>query len=126
MTDYVYRLFDNDDTLLYIGASKTPQGRLVAHARKPWGSAIDHMTEKAYPTRGLAEAAEQEAIASEQPRHNYLYHPNPGPRLARNLNYRIPDDLHRALKILCAQEGITLKTLIERMLRAAVDAGFPA
>jgi len=80
MTHYVYRLFDSDDTLLYIGASQEPQGRLVAHCRKTWGSAIASMTEEEYLTRGLALAAEREAIESEEPLHNFLYHPHPRPR----------------------------------------------
>jgi predicted HicB family RNase H-like nuclease len=36
------------------------------------------------------------------------------------LNYRIPDDLHRALKVRAAQEGVTLKALIIRLLTEAV------
>jgi hypothetical protein len=33
-----------------------------------------------------------------------------------NINYQLPDDLHRALKIRAAEEGITLKALIIRLL----------
>jgi plasmid stability protein len=33
-----------------------------------------------------------------------------------NVNYQFPDDLHRALKIRAAEEGITLKALIIRLL----------
>jgi predicted HicB family RNase H-like nuclease len=36
------------------------------------------------------------------------------------LNYRIPDDLHRALKVRAAQEGVTLKALVIRLLSEAV------
>ena len=32
------------------------------------------------------------------------------------INYEIPDDLHRALKIRAAEEGVTLKELIIRLL----------
>lgn len=32
------------------------------------------------------------------------------------IHYEIPDDLHRALKIRAAEEGITLKALIVRYL----------
>lgn len=34
-----------------------------------------------------------------------------------NINYELPEDLHKALKIRAAQEGITLKDLIVRLLR---------
>jgi predicted HicB family RNase H-like nuclease len=37
------------------------------------------------------------------------------------LNYEIPDDLHRALKVQAATEGITLKDLIIRLLSASVS-----
>lgn len=37
-----------------------------------------------------------------------------------NINYELPDDLHRALKIRAAEEGVTLKELIIRTLRSEV------
>lgn len=37
-----------------------------------------------------------------------------------NVNYEIPDDLHRELKIRAAQEGVTLKDLIIRLLTEGV------
>lgn len=33
-----------------------------------------------------------------------------------NINYQIPDDLHRALKVRAAEEGVTLKQLIIDLL----------
>jgi plasmid stability protein len=33
-----------------------------------------------------------------------------------NLNYEIPDELHRQLKVRAAEEGITLKELVIRLL----------
>lgn len=39
-----------------------------------------------------------------------------------NVNYKIPDDLHRALKIRAAEEGVTLKDLIIRLLTEAVQS----
>ncbi len=122
MICYLYRLFDNDDTLLYVGASKAPQTRLSAHRTKSWGAAIVNMTEEAYPTRESAQTAEREAIASEQPLHNFAHHPDPLPRRERNLNYRIPNDLHHALKIRAAEEKVTLKNLIETTLRDGLRA----
>lgn len=38
-----------------------------------------------------------------------------------NINYTIPDDLHQALKVRAAQEGITLKALIIRLLTEALE-----
>lgn len=33
-----------------------------------------------------------------------------------SINYEIPEDLHRALKVRAAEEGVTLKDLILRYL----------
>ena len=33
-----------------------------------------------------------------------------------NINYRIPDELHRRLKMVAAREGLTLKDLIIQLL----------
>lgn len=37
------------------------------------------------------------------------------------IHYELPDDLHRALKVRAAQEGITLKELIIRLLTAGLE-----
>lgn len=38
-----------------------------------------------------------------------------------NINYTIPDDLHRALKIRAAEDGVTLKELIIRLLTEGIQ-----
>lgn len=38
-----------------------------------------------------------------------------------NINYTIPDDLHRALKIRAAEEGVTLKELIIQLLTEGLE-----
>lgn len=40
-----------------------------------------------------------------------------------NINYELPDDLHRALKIRAAELGITLKELIIRLLEDGLGGG---
>jgi plasmid stability protein len=37
-----------------------------------------------------------------------------------NINYELPEDLHRALKIRAAEKGITLKDLILEYLQAGL------
>lgn len=37
------------------------------------------------------------------------------------INYELPDDLHRLLKIRAAEEGITLKELIIRLLSEGLE-----
>ena len=38
-----------------------------------------------------------------------------------NVNYEIPDELHRLLKMQAAAEGVTLKDLIVRLLAESVE-----
>lgn len=38
-----------------------------------------------------------------------------------NVNYELPDDLHRALKIRAAEEGVTLKELVIKYLAEGVE-----
>lgn len=42
-----------------------------------------------------------------------------------HINYDIPEDLHRALKVRAAQEGVTLKELIIRLLREGLRKSKP-
>lgn len=79
MSAYVYRMFDADGRLLYIGSSKDPNGRVKALTstynigRPHVGELIrryDHHTTVAYPTRRAAFDAERAAIAAEAPELN--------------------------------------------------------
>lgn len=67
----LYRLWDADDELLYIGISHNPPGRYVQHERdKPWWPAVHRRQESWYDTRQEAEAAERTAIGNELPAYN--------------------------------------------------------
>lgn len=39
-----------------------------------------------------------------------------------NINYEVPDELHRRLKVAAAERGMTLKALIIELLESALDA----
>lgn len=67
----LYRLYDADDNLLYIGISDDPHGRMRGHAGdKSWWGEVARKTLVWYPHRTQAETAETIAIGLEQPRHN--------------------------------------------------------
>ena len=75
MTSYgrtaLYRLYDADDQLLYIGIAADPKERWASHASdKPWWSNVTRRDVEWISTREAAEVAEQEAIATEKPKHN--------------------------------------------------------
>lgn len=67
----VYRFYDADDNLLYIGSSKQLDVRYKDHAKKkPWWPDVHRKTETWYPTRERAYAAERGAIQTERPKYN--------------------------------------------------------
>lgn len=68
----LYRYFDSNGELLYIGVSIDPDGRLKAHRdnREPWVGAAVRRTVEWHDSRPLALAAEEDAIKAECPRYN--------------------------------------------------------
>ena len=67
----VYRLFDTDDTLLYVGISKHFGQRWEQHAGlQPWWPDVHHQTVFWCATREDALLAEKRAIHEERPIHN--------------------------------------------------------
>lgn len=72
---FVYRFFDSEDKLLYVGISYHLENRLDSHRfGKPWDR-ISRIQIERFPTREEAAAAEREAILSEAPEWNVIYVP---------------------------------------------------
>lgn len=68
---FLYRFFDADDRLLYVGISKDPIKRFAQHAKdQPWWGDVARRTTTAYGSRAEVENAEAIAIAYEGPVHN--------------------------------------------------------
>lgn len=71
MSASVYRAFDADENLLYIGHSTRVLGRLAEHAAtKGWWRRVTHVTVEHFESRLDASTAEAAAIASERPEMN--------------------------------------------------------
>ena len=70
---HVYRLFDYQDQLLYIGCSRLPAARKFSHADKHWYHEIATMTSVVFPDLRTARSAEAAAIEHEHPRHNEFH-----------------------------------------------------
>jgi predicted GIY-YIG superfamily endonuclease len=68
---FVYRTFDAEGRLLYIGMTYNLGKRFYEHERKAkwWADFVD-LTVTAYPNRDDAAAAEWSAIRYERPLHN--------------------------------------------------------
>ncbi|MEW5658318.1 GIY-YIG nuclease family protein [Streptomyces cinereoruber] len=70
----LYRLYDTDDRLLYIGITKNLEQRWTGHKYSPtssaWWPAVHRKVIEWHPTREAADEAETAAIVSEVPLHN--------------------------------------------------------
>lgn len=66
----LYRCFDADDELLYVGISKDPAERWKQHRGSAWWRHVTMRTVEWYDDRAAAERAERKAIQSEGPRYN--------------------------------------------------------
>jgi predicted GIY-YIG superfamily endonuclease len=68
---YVYRLWNAQKELLYVGISKSLMTRIDQHDKgKEWGAEIDEVTAKSYSSRDSARTAEIQAIKKENPKYN--------------------------------------------------------
>jgi predicted GIY-YIG superfamily endonuclease len=73
----VYRIYDRDKGLLYVGMGRNPENRWASHAeRHAWWSEAASFRVEWYATRKEAAAEELRAIRSESPKHNV--HSSPG------------------------------------------------
>jgi len=74
MSTALYRLYNADDQLLYIGITTYPPKRFVEHERdKPWWHEVARRDVEWIDNRVRAEAAERCAIAAEQPQYNRIH-----------------------------------------------------
>ena len=74
----LYRVYDGQDTLLYIGISNDFGTRWKQHAKvQPWWGEHRRMTVEWRDSRPEAEAAETAAIKTEHPRFNKMHNRDP-------------------------------------------------
>ena len=73
-THVLYRFFDAEDTLLYIGITMNPVTRFRAHrADKDWWCEVANIRIETFDDRSALEAAERDAINSEKPKYNVVH-----------------------------------------------------
>jgi hypothetical protein len=67
----LYRFYDADDTLLYVGLTINPGRRMEKHrAMQPWWSEVARIEMEQHPDHATLRAAEREAIETESPLYN--------------------------------------------------------
>lgn len=72
----LYRFYDADGALLYVGISADPEKRIGQHrCTAPWAGEIVQNAVAWFDDREAAEKAERTAIKREEPRHN-VHHGN--------------------------------------------------
>jgi predicted GIY-YIG superfamily endonuclease len=72
MTHYVYRYYNADDDLLYVGCSKNPWQRYKTHRAdsRLWIREVTRGRISVFPDKPTALAAERAAVETEHPRYN--------------------------------------------------------
>lgn len=70
---FVYRLYDQDGALLYVGATSSIGSRLTQHGSKDWWSEVRGIEVEHYANMREALDAEREVIEATQPKHNGTY-----------------------------------------------------
>jgi predicted GIY-YIG superfamily endonuclease len=71
----VYRLYDTEGTLLYIGSAYDPKERAKKHREKPWWPQVARREDEWHPSREAAYVAETEAIKDARPLGNKISGP---------------------------------------------------
>src|SRR5690554_1450800 len=81
MTDHdetttLYRFYDKDDRLLYVGITNNFGARFSHHSNlKAWWEDVARSSMEHFPNRKAALAAERAAIVAERPRFNIVHNP---------------------------------------------------
>lgn len=70
MTCQLYRHFDKEGSLLYVGVSLSAVARLFGHQKSGWVDKISRVEIENFADRLSAERAELAAIRQERPQHN--------------------------------------------------------
>lgn len=69
----LYRIYDADRRLLYVGIGYDPTRRWTQHARRDWWLQMASIEVDWHPTRAEAEKAEERTVRIGRPLHNVIY-----------------------------------------------------
>ena len=75
---YLYRAYDNENNLLYVGITQSLRNRIRTHMSvSKWMERTDWIKIERYPDRESVEQAERVAIKTELPEKNIQHRPKP-------------------------------------------------
>lgn len=119
----VYRFYDADGTLLYVGMSAALPSRLAEHSSvQPWWAHVATIKLEHYSDRDSAREAERQAIETEMPVHNVAGRPgstwgsgNSGLRI-----HGFSDGLLAEAKAEAALDGDSLRDFLVRAVRSEI------
>jgi predicted GIY-YIG superfamily endonuclease len=126
----LYRLYDANGGLLYVGVTDNLKVRLATHAKaKPWWPSVVRKTVAWHVTRTSALTAEAAAIRAEVPLHNIVY--GTAPAIAGGVGndlhalkltaFRLAPALLARLKTTADQRGETMTDIVSRGVTAELD-----
>lgn len=116
----VYRVFGDEDALLYIGVSDNFGQRWKQHAKvQPWWSDHHRMTVDWYDSREEAEDVETAAIKAEDPKYNITHSPRAAGRTRPRYQ---PDDRDFALEEARKKHDAAYDALLS-LVRESLAAG---
>lgn len=77
---WVYKAYNDEDELLYVGYTGVGRARIIAHNSAAWGPDVARFEIEHLPLRGLALERERELIKSDRPLANVIHRaPEPLP-----------------------------------------------
>ena len=113
MKHFVYKHWDKDGVLLYVGCCKDVGKRTLNHSSNAhWFDRISKITSEEFPTRKAGLKAEKKAIKKERPLFNIAQHPD---RLLRSMALIEPPESPDGL---LGKEGVRYK-----LYKFCCDAG---
>ena len=120
----LYRHFDKDGQLLYIGVSANTMARLSQHQQTAqWLIKAVKMTTEWFSDRQIALEAEKIAIEKEKPihniKHNAAVHPPAALKTLKTI--RLNDDLIAELELLAEREGRSFSNMVAHLLTKSIQ-----
>ncbi|WP_049566820.1 GIY-YIG nuclease family protein [Streptomyces sp. SBT349] len=113
----LYRLYDAEGVLLYVGITANREQRWEGHRRSSsWWKQVARKELSSYPSRKLAVIAERNAVRKELPVHNVEYtYPDQPKSVAVTL---YPQQIKK-LNRLAQQRGLSRAALLRQIIDAA-------